>query len=212
MRIRGLFKAILIEGRVESIEILGIQLIRRKAHTLTEPLEMDYLPCAQEFDRVADIGIVDKPQDIVVRLSRLLLRRKILGKVAYSVARALDISGSERHSRGRGGVNTGGVVNEICVEARALYLILGEISRELIDYRADHFEMPKFVRPNKLSVIKRVKKARGLYPHAFLLDLERPSISGIGFGSRTSISDRSQSSASHILSKCSRFMRSDSSL
>ena len=79
------FKAILIEGRVESIEILGIQLIRRKAHALAEPLEMDYLPCAQEFDRVADIGIVDKPQDIVVRLSRLLLRRKILGKVCNDI-------------------------------------------------------------------------------------------------------------------------------
>ena len=99
MRIRGLFKAILIEGRVESIEILGIQLIRRKAHTLTEPLEMDYLPCTQEFDRVADIGIINKPQDIVVRLSRLLLRRKVLGEVTYHVTRALDISGGERHSR-----------------------------------------------------------------------------------------------------------------
>lgn len=163
MRVVELFKAILIEGRVKGIEILGIQLIRRKAHTLAETLKMDYLPCAQEFDRVADVGIVDKPQDIVVRLSRLLLRRKILGKVAYSVARALDISGSERHSRGRGGVNTGGVVNEICVEARALYLILGEISRELIDYRADHFEMPKFlgpyIRQQSFQLVKRHCKA-----------------------------------------------------
>lgn len=58
---------------IKSIEVLCIQLILRYAQCLSEALEMDYLPFAQELYRVTDIGIIAEAKDVVIGCSSFLL-------------------------------------------------------------------------------------------------------------------------------------------
>ena len=62
-----------IEGRVVAVEILGIQMILRNAEGIAEPLIVNDLPFAKEFDGIPYVGVVAKPQNVVVGGSRLLL-------------------------------------------------------------------------------------------------------------------------------------------
>ena len=48
-------------------------MVLRDAERVAEALIVHNLALAQEFDRVADVGIVDKTQDVVVGRTRLLL-------------------------------------------------------------------------------------------------------------------------------------------
>ena len=71
----------------------------------------------------------------------LLLSCHGLVQVGDGVALARYGEGVERYSRRRCRVDTCSVVDEVGVEARFPDLVLAKVSRELIDYRADHLEM-----------------------------------------------------------------------
>ena len=58
---------------------------------LSKALVMDDLPLAQEDDRVADIGIVNQAQDVVVGGAGLLLGREILRQVGDRIPLGLEV-------------------------------------------------------------------------------------------------------------------------
>ena len=72
----GLFfvcRANFIKRRIASVEILSVEIILRDAQSIAEALVVNDLAGAEEFDRVADVGIVRKAQDVVVGSASLLL-------------------------------------------------------------------------------------------------------------------------------------------
>ena len=74
-RLRGFIfiKDLFIKRRVEGVEILHIQPVGSQSKGFTETLVMHKLPCAQEFDRVADIRVITHAQNVVVGGACLLL-------------------------------------------------------------------------------------------------------------------------------------------
>lgn len=59
-------KKSLVKRRVEGIEVPCIQPVGGQAERFTEALVMHDFPCTQEFDRVADVGVVAHTEDVVV--------------------------------------------------------------------------------------------------------------------------------------------------
>lgn len=55
-----------IERRIHAVNILLIQLLPQKLDRLAKALEVHDFPLPQEGDHIVDIGIIGKPQDIVV--------------------------------------------------------------------------------------------------------------------------------------------------
>ena len=62
-----------IERRIVRIEVPGIQMILRNTKSIAESLIVCDLSCAEEFDRLSDVGIVDEAKNVVVRCTRFLL-------------------------------------------------------------------------------------------------------------------------------------------
>ncbi len=62
-----------VEGRVERIEVFGIQIILNHPQRLAEPLEVDDLPFTEETDGITDLRILDQTEDVVVSESCFLL-------------------------------------------------------------------------------------------------------------------------------------------
>ena len=63
----------LVKGRVAGIEILGVQIILSYAHSVGKPLKMHDLPLSKELDRITNVGIVNKSQNVVIGRASLLL-------------------------------------------------------------------------------------------------------------------------------------------
>ena len=62
-----------VEGGVVCIEVFRVQIVLNDPQSITEALEVRDFPRAQEADRVANIGVVGKAQDVVIGQPRLLL-------------------------------------------------------------------------------------------------------------------------------------------
>lgn len=62
-----------VDGRVVGIVVLGIQIILHNAQRVSEPLEMHDFSFPQEFERLANIRVVDQAEKVVVSCSGLLL-------------------------------------------------------------------------------------------------------------------------------------------
>ena len=62
-----------IDGRVHAVDIPLVQLPAQQLNGLTKPLEVDHLPLPEELDDIVHIGVIRKPQDVVVGYSCLLL-------------------------------------------------------------------------------------------------------------------------------------------
>ena len=97
----GLFSAIFIKARVAGVEILAVEMVGRDPEAFAETLVVDDLPFPQEFQRIADIRVVDEAEQVVVRCTGLLLGCHILVHVADDIALALDIGRGPRRA-GRG--------------------------------------------------------------------------------------------------------------
>ena len=138
-----------VEGRVDKIDIFLVHAILRKAQSLAEALEMHDLPGAQELDDVVDVRVVAEPQDVVVGDAGLLLRRQVLGQIGDQVA--LDRHGRRvpREAGGCGGIDTGGVIHKVGVEAGGLDVLLRQIAGQLVDDGADHLQMPQLLRAQR---------------------------------------------------------------
>ena len=55
-----------IEGRIESIKILGVKVILNDTQSLAETLEVNYFSFTQEFYRVTDVRVVCKTENVLI--------------------------------------------------------------------------------------------------------------------------------------------------
>ena len=149
-----LVPAIFVERRVAGVEVFAVELVGGEFQPFAETLEVYDFARPQESDRVTYVRVVGQAQDVVVGHARLLFRRKVFGQVADDVALRLERGRRPRHAAGGDGVDAGGVVNEIFVEALLLDLVDRQVARELINDSADHFDMAQFVSTTMLSVMK----------------------------------------------------------
>lgn len=62
-----------VERRVERVEVAAVQSVLQYAQTFAESLVMNKLAFAQEFDRVAHVGIVREAENVIVGQTRFLL-------------------------------------------------------------------------------------------------------------------------------------------
>ena len=141
--------ALLIKARIEGVEVLLIQPIGRQTQALAEALVMHDLAFAQEFDRIAHIGIVNQTQDIVIGRSGLLLSRQIFVQIGDDVALALNICGRERYACRRRRIYACGMIDKVGVKSAFLDLLVAETARQLINDRTDHFQMSQFFRTQR---------------------------------------------------------------
>ena len=65
--------AVLVKRRVAGVEVFGIEIILRNAESIAEALIVYYFTRAEEFYRVAHVGIVRKSENIVISRASLLL-------------------------------------------------------------------------------------------------------------------------------------------
>ena len=63
----------LVERGIISVKVLVIEVILNDAQRIAEALEVVDLSLAEELDGVADVGIVDEAEDVIVGDARLLL-------------------------------------------------------------------------------------------------------------------------------------------
>ena len=68
---RGCF--LQIDGGVHAVDIALVQLPAQKVDGLAEALEVDDLPLPEELDDIVHVGVITKPQDVVVGDPSLLL-------------------------------------------------------------------------------------------------------------------------------------------
>lgn len=62
-----------VDGWVVGIVVLGIQIILHNAQCVSEPLEMHDFSFSQEFERLANIRVVDQAEKVVISCSGFLL-------------------------------------------------------------------------------------------------------------------------------------------
>ena len=105
---------------------------------------MDYLTFTKKLDRVTDIGIVSKPENVVVGQAGFLLSSKVFVYISNSVTSTLEDFRRKWYTRGGYRVNACSVVNKIGVKTTVFYLLDGEVTGQLIDNSADHFDVGKF--------------------------------------------------------------------
>ena len=67
------FAAPLVKGRVNSVEILTVEMLLRAAKGVGESLIMHDLTLTKIFDGIANIGIVHQTQNVIVGGASLLL-------------------------------------------------------------------------------------------------------------------------------------------
>ena len=83
-----LFVAALIEGGIVLIEIaLVAENLLRDAKAVAEALIMHDLTLTKEAKGILDVGIVDKPQEVVVGKACLLLGGEVFVNISKNVAR-----------------------------------------------------------------------------------------------------------------------------
>ncbi len=76
----------MIEGGIEGIEIPAVQLFLSQAQELAESLVMDQFPLSQEADRLANIVVLNHPENVVVGGAGFLLWRDLV-KTTYKNTR-----------------------------------------------------------------------------------------------------------------------------
>ena len=96
---------------------------------IAEALEMNYFAFAEEADRVGDVAVIAKSQDIIIGQPCFLFCRKIFGKVGNGITRGLDIRSGERLAACGCGINSRGVVNKIGGKSAVLNLLCGKVAR-----------------------------------------------------------------------------------
>ena len=68
-----LYANLLIKRRVARVEVLGVEMLLSDTDAVAEALIMHDLALAEEFYRVADVGIVGEAENVIVGRARLLL-------------------------------------------------------------------------------------------------------------------------------------------
>ena len=133
-----------VKGRVEGVEVFGIQMILDHPHGFAEPLEVDDFPFTEEPDRIADFRVLDQPEDVVVGEPCLLLCRHILIEIRDGIAGGLELAGAEGKAAGRLGPDPRGVVNIVGGEALFLQLFCRQVAGQLVDDGGDDLQVGQF--------------------------------------------------------------------
>ncbi len=134
--------AIGVEGWVEGIVVLGIQMFLDDAQGFTEPLKVHDFPGPQEADGVSYIrGIHGQTQDVVVGGAGFFLCCHILHQIRNGIAHGLKHGSRERCSRSSLGPKSQCMIHVIGVKTGSLQLFHGQIPGELVDDGGDHFEV-----------------------------------------------------------------------
>ena len=107
---------------------------------------MDDLPLTQKSNHVIYVGIVREPENVIVGGTRLLFGGKVLGEIGDHIAADADADGIPRHARRGLRKYAERMIDEVSVKALRLDLLRRQIPCELVDDRADHFQMPEFFR------------------------------------------------------------------
>ena len=138
--------AALVKRSIECVEILAVEVVGSYTQTFAETLIMNNFPCTQKSYRVDNIGVVTKTQDIIVCGSCFLFGCKVFVEVGQNIAFRLHRCSGVRSTCRRRRIYSGGMVNEVSVHSGFFYLLGGQVLRQLIDYRTDHFKMCKLFR------------------------------------------------------------------
>ena len=107
---------------------------------------MDDLPLAQEADNVVYVGIIREPENIIVGSARLLLGGKVLCEIGDHIAADGDADRVPRHARRRLRKYAERMIDKICVKALRLDFLRRQIPGELVDDRANHFQVTELFR------------------------------------------------------------------
>ena len=94
---------------------------------------MDYLTFTKKLDRVTDIGIVSKPENVVVGQAGFLLSSKVFVYISNSVTGTLEDFRRKWYTRGGYRINACSVVNKIGVKTTVFYLLEGEVTGQLVN-------------------------------------------------------------------------------
>lgn len=137
----GQWKTLGIQRRVGGVDVFLVEALAQQGDGLAKALEVDNFPLAEEANHVVDIGIVAQAENIVVCDPRLLLGGQILGEVGDGIAFDADACGVPGRAGGGGGVDAGGVVDEVGHKSALLNLAVGELAGELVDDGADHLQV-----------------------------------------------------------------------
>ena len=104
---------------------------------------VDDLALAEKFDGIADVGIVNEAENVVVCHARLLFCSKVFVKVGEHVALDTDIFHIGGDARRACGVHARRVVDKILEHRRVFDLACGKISGKLVENCAYNFKMIK---------------------------------------------------------------------
>lgn len=116
-------------------------MILHNSDRFAEALIMNDLPLPEELDCIPDVGVVDQPEDVVVAQAGFLLCCQILKKIGQHVSGGGKLCSVEGIAGGSLGVDAGGVIHKIGVEAGFFDLADRKIPGQLIEDGRDHFYM-----------------------------------------------------------------------
>lgn len=109
---------------------------------------MDNLSLAEEFERFADITIIDQPQKIVVGDTSFLFCGKIFMQVSQNISLYPDILHIGRYTGCCLRKDSGRMIDEVRVKSGFSDILFTETARELVENASHHFEMRQFFRPH----------------------------------------------------------------
>lgn len=135
---------LLIKRRVVCVEIFAICMILRNTEGIAESLEMCDLSLTEEFDGIADIGIVYETEDVIIGYTSLLFGCEVFVQIGKYITLDSDIGRGKGCSCGRLRINACGMIDKIGVKARFFDFLGGQVSGELIKDRRNHFHVGKF--------------------------------------------------------------------
>lgn len=90
--------AVCIKFRVTNIEVLLIKSILQEPEGFTESLEMYDFALSQEADGIADFGIFDQAENVIVCGAGFLFCGHILEEIGDQVPLTLELAGIERNA------------------------------------------------------------------------------------------------------------------
>lgn len=134
-----------VEGRVHIVHIFFVHAVLGQPQSLAKALEVDDLSGPQETDGVGDIRIVAHAQNVVIGKPGLLLCGQVLGQVRDGVAGDGDAVRTPGGAGGGGGVDRGGVIDEVGGEATLLDVTFCEVPRQLVNDGSHHLQVAQFL-------------------------------------------------------------------
>lgn len=134
-----------VEGWVHIVHIFLVHPVLGQPQSLAEALEVDNLSGPQEADGVGDVRVVAHAQNVVIGKPGLLLCGQVLGQVRDGVAGDGDALRAPGGTGGGGGVDRGGVINEVGGESALLNVIFREVPGQLVNDGSHHLQMAQLL-------------------------------------------------------------------